>query len=156
VGIGISFQGLCELPFFYFSAPIIRRFGIRTTLLITVFATALRLFLYTLVRDPQTAIAIEVLHGVSWSLFWVVCVETVNKLVPGNWRATGQSLLYASYFGIGAIAGNFWTGYLYDRELSISEIFLLNGFAVTAIGVAMMIFITNKSLPASSTTQIRA
>lgn len=146
VGIGISFQGLCELPFFYFSALIIRRFGIRTTLLVTVFATALRLYLYTLVKHPQAAIAIEVLHGVSWSLFWVVCVETANNLVPENWRATGQSLLYASYFGIGAIAGNFWTGYLYGNHLTISEIFLLNAFIVSAIGVAMMILIKNKGL----------
>src|SRR4030095_14356649 len=33
VGFGISFQGLCELPLFYFSAKIIHRFGITTTLL---------------------------------------------------------------------------------------------------------------------------
>ena len=43
VGYGLSLQGLCELPLFYFSARIIGRFGIRTTLLITVFATALRI-----------------------------------------------------------------------------------------------------------------
>jgi PPP family 3-phenylpropionic acid transporter len=146
VGMGISFQGLCELPFFYFSAMIIRGLGIRTTLLVTVFATALRLFLYTLIKDPKTAIAIEVLHGISWSLFWVACVESVNKLVPETWRATGQSFLYASYFGLGAIAGNFWTGYLYDQQMSISEIFLLNGFMVTAIAVLMMKFLKENTL----------
>jgi PPP family 3-phenylpropionic acid transporter len=138
VGFGISFQGLCELPFFYFSAVIIQRLGIRATLLFTVFATATRLFLYAIVKVPEGAIAIELLHGVSWSLFWVVCVESVNKLVPERWRATGQSMLYAAYFGIGAIAGNFWTGYLYDQQLSISAIFLLNAFAITAIGLAMV------------------
>ena len=145
VGIGISFQGLCELPFFYFSALIIHRLGMKTTLLVTVFATALRLFLYTIVDDPRAAIFIEVLHGISWSLFWVVCVESVNKLVPEQWRATGQSLLYASYFGVGAIAGNFWTGYLYDLQLNISEIFLLNGFMVSATGIAMWLFIKEKN-----------
>ena len=145
VGIGISFQGLCELPFFYFSALIIHRLGMKTTLLVTVFATALRLFLYTIVDDPRAAIFIEVLHGISWSLFWVVCVESVNKLVPEQWTATGQSLLYASYFGVGAIAGNFWTGYLYDLQLNISEIFLLNGFMVSATGIAMWLFIKEKN-----------
>ncbi len=77
VGYGISFQGLCELPLFYFSAKIIGRFGIKTTLLITVFTTALRLLLYSVVKNPNAAILIEVLHGISWSLFWVVCVEYV-------------------------------------------------------------------------------
>ena len=149
VGIGLSFQGLCELPFFYYSARIIRRMGIKTALVITIFATALRLVLYTLVQDPKAAIAIEILHGVSWSLFWVACVEGVNKLVDEAWRATGQSLLYASYFGIGAITGNFWTGYLYDLALSISDIFLLNAVIVTAVGLWVWLFLKEKTFASS-------
>jgi PPP family 3-phenylpropionic acid transporter len=140
VGYGISFQGLCELPLFYFSAKIIARFGTRTTLLITVFALAARMLLYSVVKDPRAAILIEMLHGVSWSLFWVVCVESVNSLVRADWRATGQSLLYASYFGLGAIAGNFWTGYLYDTHMKIADIFLLNAGMVAVVGVLMLIF----------------
>ncbi len=146
VGFGISFQGLCELPFFYFSARIILRLGIRTTLLVTVFATALRLFLYSIIKDPQAAILIEILHGISWSLFWVVCVESVNKLVNEKWRATGQSLLYASYFGVGAIAGNFWTGYLYEARLPVSEIFLLNSGIVAIVGFSMWFVLGAKKL----------
>jgi PPP family 3-phenylpropionic acid transporter len=146
VGVGISFQGLCELPFFYFSALIIHRLGMKTTLLLTVFATAFRLFLYSIVKDPQIAIAIEVLHGISWSLFWVVCVETVNKLVKEEWRATGQSLLYASYFGVGAIAGNFWTGLLYDTKMPIGEIFLLNSGIVAVVGVSILYFLKGNKI----------
>ena len=146
VGYGISFQGLCELPMFYFSARIIQRLGIKTTLLVTVFATAIRLCLYSVIKNPQVAIFIEVLHGVSWSLFWVVCVECVNMLVSEDWRATGQSLLYAAYFGVGAIVGNFWTGYLYDAQLKISQIFLLNAGIVVLVGIMMWLFLRNKTL----------
>lgn len=144
VGYGISFQGLCELPLFYFSAKIIGRFGNRTTLLITVFALALRMLLYSLVKDPYAALFIELLHGISWSLFWVVCVEYVNSLVREDWRATGQSLLYAAYFGLGAIAGNFWTGYLYDMALKIADIFLLNALMVSAAGLFILTFMKKK------------
>jgi PPP family 3-phenylpropionic acid transporter len=144
VGYGISFQGLCELPLFYFSARIIGRLGIKRTLLITVFTTALRLFLYSLVKNPQAAIFIEVLHGVSWSLFWVVCVECVNRLVREDWRATGQSLLYAAYFGVGAIAGNFWTGYLYGHEMKVAQIFLLNAGIVATVGVSMGLYLRGR------------
>lgn len=146
VGFGLSFQGLCELPLFYFSAKIIQRLGLKRTLLLTVFATALRLWLYSVVKDPKAAIAIELLHGISWSLFWVTCVESVNMLVQENWRATGQSLLYAAYFGIGQIVGNFWTGYLYDAKLKISEIYLLNAVLVGVVVFLMWLFLKNKSL----------
>ncbi len=154
VGYGISFQGLCELPLFYFSARIIRRFGLRTTLLITIFTTAIRMFLYSIVKNPHAAVFIELLHGISWSLFWVVCVEYVNKLVKEEWRVTGQSLLYAAYYGAGAIVGNFWTGYLYDTKMRISEVFLLNAGIVSLVGVFAWIFLKKKSVPAEELNMI--
>lgn len=149
VGYGLSFQGLCELPLFYFSAKIIRRLGLKTTLTITVFATAIRMLLYSMVKHPQAAVAIELLHGISWSLFWVVCVEYVNLLVKDDWKATGQSLLYAAYFGAGAIAGNFWTGYLSDANMKISAVFLLNAGIVAVVGVLVWFFLANRKMPAT-------
>ncbi len=139
VGFGLSFQGLCELPLFYFSARIIARLGLKTTLVITVLATTLRLILYSVVNNPAAAIPIEVLHGLSWSLFWVACVEYVNRLVDEKWMATGQSLLYASYFGAGAIAGNYWTGYLSDH-MRIADIFLLNSAIVAVVAILLFFF----------------
>jgi MFS transporter, PPP family, 3-phenylpropionic acid transporter len=151
VGYGISFQGLCELPLFYFSARIIRKFGLRTTLLITIFTTAVRMLLYSIVKNPHAAIFIELLHGISWSLFWVVCVEYVNKLVREDWRVTGQSLLYASYYGAGAIVGNFWTGYLIDTKLKVAEIFFLNAGIVSIVGLLVWIFMKKKEVNGNPT-----
>jgi PPP family 3-phenylpropionic acid transporter len=146
VGYGLSFQGLCELPLFYFSAKIIARLGMKTTLLITVFASAIRMLLYASVKNPNAAIAIELLHGISWSLFWVVCVEYVNKLVRPDWRATGQSLLSVAYFGAGYIVGNLWTGYMADTNMKISEIFLLNAGIVAVVGLMIAIFMRNRKI----------
>jgi len=140
VGYGLSLQGLCELPLFYFSAKIIGKLGIKTTLLITVLTTAVRMLLYSLIKNPHVAVFIEILHGISWSLFWVVCVEYVNMLVREDWRVTGQSLLYAAYYGVGAIVGNFWTGYLYDAKMKLADIFLLNAGAVAIVGLFIWIF----------------
>ena len=145
VGYGLSFQGLCELPIFYFSARIILRLGLKTTLIITILATAIRMTLYYLIKTPIATLPVELLHGFSWSLFWVVCVEYVNKLVDEHWLATGQSLLYAAYFGIGAIAGNYWTGYFINQGMIIQEIFLLNAAIVLITAVIAWIFIKNKN-----------
>jgi MFS transporter, PPP family, 3-phenylpropionic acid transporter len=150
VGYGLSFQGLCELPLFYFSARIIGKLGLKNTLLITVAATVLRMLLYSVVKNPQLALFIELLHGISWSLFWVVCVEYVNRLVKEEWRATGQSLLYAAYYGAGIIAGNFWTGYLSDTKMKIADVFLLNAGIVFCVGVVILVFMKSKIAQGSS------
>ncbi|MEQ1678050.1 MAG: MFS transporter [Chitinophagaceae bacterium] len=140
VGYGLSFQGLCELPLFYFSARIILRLGLKTTLLLTVIATAIRMLLYSVIKNPVAALPVELLHGISWSLFWVVCVEYVNKLVDEKWLATGQSLLYVAYFGAGAIAGNYWTGYLSKLDMKLSAIFLLNAAIVAGVALLLAVF----------------
>jgi PPP family 3-phenylpropionic acid transporter len=141
VGYGLSLQGLCELPFFYFSARIMLRFGTRMTLILTVLVLSLRLLLYAFVSKPEMAIPIELLHGISWSLFWVACVEYVSKLVDAKWMATGQSLLYAAYYGLGAIAGNYWTGFLADKSMPYGQIFLLNGVIVFMVAILLAIFL---------------
>lgn len=141
VGYGLSFQGLCELPLFYLSARIILRLGLKTTLLITVLATIVRMALYSVIKTPIATLPVELLHGFSWSLFWVVCVEYVNKLVDEHWRATGQSLLYAAYFGVGAIAGNYWASYFIDKGMKISEVFLLNAGMVGLVLILVGVFV---------------
>jgi PPP family 3-phenylpropionic acid transporter len=146
VGYGLAIQGLCELPLFYFSARIINHFGLKKTLLITLLATALRMWLYSVIKNPQWALGIEILHGISWSLFWVVCVEYVNNLVNDEWKATGQSILYAAYFGIGAIAGNFWTSYLYETKMKIGAIFLINAGIIFVIIICVWILISDRKL----------
>ncbi len=66
--------------------------------------------------------------------------QYVNILVREDWRATGQSLLYAAYFGAGAIVGNFWTGFLYDTKMRIAEIFLLNAAGIAVVALLIWVF----------------
>ncbi len=146
VGYGLSFQGLCELPIFYFSARIIFKLGLKTTLLITILATAIRMVLYSIIKTPVATLPVELLHGFSWSLFWVVCVEYVNKLVDERWLATGQSLLYAAYFGAGAIAGNYWAEYFLSSGMRLSGIFLLNAGIIVITAVVVWVFIKERPL----------
>jgi MFS family permease len=87
---------------------------------------------------------IELLQGISWSLFWVVCVEYVNKIVLEEWRATGQSLLSAAYYGAGYIAGNLWTGYLHDTKMKIADVFFLNAGIVLLAGLFIWIFMARE------------
>ena len=84
------------------------------------------------------AVSVEAMHGLAWTLFLVASVEYVNKLVEPKWRATGQSLFWAAYFGAGMIMGSLWAGFLYDR-MPLKIVFGLNGtvvFLVSLLGLA--------------------
>ena len=74
--------------------------------------------------------------------YYVCSLKTIyNKLVDERWLATGQSLLYAAYFGVGAIAGNYWTGYFINRGMTIQAIFLMNAVIVLITAVMAWIFV---------------
>ncbi|MFM2393954.1 MAG: hypothetical protein RLZZ546_1936 [Bacteroidota bacterium] len=140
VGFGLAFQGLCELPLFYFSGVIIMRYGLKTTFIFTLVTTLIRMLLYSYVGQPMLALCIELLHGVSWSLFWVVCVGLTDKYIDKAYQATGQSLLYASYFGIGAIVGNYWVSYLIEIT-NLSGVFLWNAGIIAVVIVFVYLII---------------
>jgi len=145
IGFAITFQGLCEIPLFYFSSRIIKRLGLKQAFLLCIAATSLRLVLYSITENPYAAVSIELLHGIGWSLFLATCVEQVNRLVREELRATGQSLLYAALLGAGAIVGNLWAGYLYEEQLKIAQIYLLNAGIVFLIFVFMLFFMRSSA-----------
>lgn len=145
ISLVFGFQGLCEIPLFFMANKLIKRYGLYKMLLFAFYTNALRSFLYAVVPSPHYAILIELLQGISWSLLWVCCVEYVNELVAPQWRATGQSLLWAVFFGAGTIIGNIWTGYLYGL-MPIKRIFLINSFSLTIFSLLVSIYVTRNAL----------
>ncbi len=110
VGYAYLVQALCEVPFFIFGKKIIDRFGARRLIVFTMIVTALRLFAYGLISNPWIAIALGASHGISLALFFLAFIAFVHQFIPPEFRATGQSLIYAFYFGGGLAVGNIMTG----------------------------------------------
>lgn len=105
---------------------------------LAVLAFAARVFAYSAIRAPALAIAVEASHGLTFSLFLVASVDYVHRLVPSEWRATGQALLTASFFGAGGILGNTWAGFLYDR-VGVQMMFRVNAGILLAVALAALL-----------------
>ncbi|MHB0859210.1 MAG: MFS transporter [Anaerolineae bacterium] len=140
IGLAYSIQGLSELPIYLIAAAIIRRLSPGGALGLAFFFFAARALLYAAIADPIAAMAVEVFHGMSWSLFLVSGVDYVNRQVPVALRATGQSLFATAYFGAGAISGNAWAGYLMDR-LGAQGMYRVNGVLLLAVAVATLLLL---------------
>jgi len=133
IGLSFAVLGLSELPLYLCAAGLIRRIGPARTLVMAFLLLALRSFLYSSISQPGWAVVVQLAHG-SVALFLVAAVEYVNRLVPGAWRATGQSLFWAAQFGIGSVLGNALGGALYDR-VGARAMFRLSGFAILAVAL---------------------
>ncbi|MEE9370576.1 MAG: MFS transporter [Sedimentisphaerales bacterium] len=142
MGIAFGLQGGIELPFYFFSNIFIKRFGPAKVLVFAFLIFTIRMFLYSFISTPGLAISVELTHGLSYSLFVVAAVECVNKLVPPNWRATGQSLYAASCFGAGTLVGNWFAGYLYDY-MPLQQVYRFNGWLLLVVTVAATVALRN-------------
>lgn len=135
LGAAIAARGLSELPMLLISAAVVRRLGVRPTLALAMAVFGLRELAYSAIRLPGLVVAVEALHGCSFSLLLVGSIAYVHQLVPREWRATGQALLTASLFGVGSLLGNAWAGWLYDR-IGVQSMYRINGLWV--LGMALL------------------
>ena len=133
-GTAIGVQALSEMPFYFIAAWLLRRMPPGKVLIIAISGTALRLLLYYLNNNPYAVIGIESLNGVTWTLLWLACVEFVNAKIPAQWRTTGQSMLWAMYFGAGAVLGNILTGRLYET-MPMQQVFGIFSLLVFITGI---------------------
>jgi PPP family 3-phenylpropionic acid transporter len=142
IGFAFTLQGLSELPLYLTAAQIIRRIGSSRTVILAFLVFATRAFLYSVISVPLFAMMVEMLHGLSL----VAAVDLVNREVPSQWRATGQSLFWAAYFGAGSILGNTWAGFLYDR-IGVQAMFRVNGSLILAIALCASLFLREPRVP---------
>lgn len=143
VGYAYLFQALAEVPFFLFGKKIIERFGARRLIVFTMVVTSLRLIAYGLISDPWVAIMIGTVHGISLGLFILSFIAFVHQFIPAEFRATGQSFVYAFYFGGGLAIGNIFTGFL-SQNMGMQNTMLVQG-SLTFLLVVITVIILKAS-----------
>jgi len=122
-----------EVPFMAFSERLIQRFGAVRLLWVALLLQIIRFFLLSQMGAPEWAVAINMLNGPGFVLFWNSAVTLVSRLAPPSLVAMAQGF-FASTMNLGSIVSSLLAGVLFDR-LGPSGLFL----ALTAICVATFV-----------------
>ncbi|HHV54586.1 MAG TPA: MFS transporter [Firmicutes bacterium] len=129
-------------------APVlIRRFGSRNVLLLSIVAGALRWWLYSRVESPWAIAGAQLLHGLTFATLWVAAVTYVNETAPARFRASSQALLAAISNGLAPATGVLAAGELYQRLGRVAPLF---GYAAwvalfSAVYLAAYLFLERRS-----------
>ncbi|WP_077324438.1 MFS transporter [Virgibacillus siamensis] len=91
-----------------------RKFHTLVFIIIAGAIYSLRWFVYAAVEDPMYIIALQVLHGVTFGIFYLSALEYVTRLIPRLMQSTGHLMFYAVFFGISGIIGSLTGGALID------------------------------------------
>ena len=114
-GLSIAVAALSELPIFFFSNLILHRWSPRGLIGIAFGALVVRLLLISVMHDPWIAVAIQLLHGLSFSAIWTAGVSYVSEIAPPGLGASAQSLFGATLFSLSGILGAYGGGLIYQQ-----------------------------------------
>jgi len=115
VGWAWTVGPLSEVPVFALSGLLFARFNELALLALAAAIYSLRWFLFTTTGDPYAVILIQLLHGLSFGLFYMSAVSYISKIVPPELRASGQGLLSTFAGGVAGIAGSLLGGFVMDE-----------------------------------------
>lgn len=114
MGLSLLTATASEIPIFFFGERLLKRFGARGLLLLSLGATVVRMAGYVVMPAAWFVLPINLLHGLTFSAMWVAAVSYANRAAPKGMGATAQGVMSGVSMGIAGAIGAVIGGYLYE------------------------------------------
>ncbi len=124
LGWSMVISSLSEIPFLLYADKIFKRVKISYVLLGTGIASTARWLLFYLITSPYYALPVQLLHGLMFIVLSVTLATYINREVPKELKASGQTLLGLLSLGAARIVGSFLGGVASDW-IGMRSVFLI-------------------------------
>ena len=138
--IGVAwFVGVMSEAIVYFLAGYwFRKFHPLVFVIIAGIFFSIRWFLYGVVDDPWVIIALQVLHGFTFGVFFIAAFDYVTRLIPNLLMSTGH-LVFFAFIGISGIIGSLIGGALFEA-FGGHALYLILGWIALGGTILMLIY----------------
>ncbi|MBE3576819.1 MAG: MFS transporter [Limnochordales bacterium] len=142
-GIGVTWAVAIagEVVLMTLAPFLIRRFGSRNLLLLSIIASAVRWGLYAQVHSHTAVAVAQLLHGFTFATLWVAAVTYVDEQTPSRWRASSQALLAAVSNGLAPALGVLAAGYLYAQTDQVAPLFFYASLVALAAAIYFLVYL---------------
>ncbi|WP_167747113.1 MFS transporter [Cohnella luojiensis] len=141
-GISWFVMTITETVMFALSARIIKPGKEALCMAVAAGLYALRFLLSSMIGTPYGLVALQVFQGFTFVIFYVGALQYLYRIVPDQWKSTGQTVLTAIFFGVSGIVGSTLGGWLIDEY---GGTFLYRGMAFIALlGFLLGIYLVRK------------
>ncbi len=140
IGYAYAIMALSEIPLFIIGNRLLKKIGLHKIILIGMLTMFIRFLLYGIFPTIAIALATGALQGISLAFFLVGSIEYIGRIMPPGKQATGQSIIWGSYLGIGQTLGNLLIGFLIDKIGMVAVMQLFIGGSAICLLVAFLYF----------------
>jgi PPP family 3-phenylpropionic acid transporter len=139
MGLALTVATVSELPVLAYSGRMLRRWGARGLLILSLIMYIVRTLGYSLVGAPWLVLLLQLLHGLTFSSMWVAGVAYAADAAPEGLGATAQSSFSATVMGLGGMVGALINGFLFEQwggaiMFRIDSIFAMLGLVLFLVG----------------------
>jgi PPP family 3-phenylpropionic acid transporter len=122
-GIGMAAGVAAEILALVAFPRLEARFSLRALFATAFLGSAVRWALLWRAEAAPAIVLLQLLHGLTFGLFWGSATAAMGALVPSRLRATGQALFTAVVFGAGNGLGYSLSGAGYDRYGAVAPLY---------------------------------
>ncbi len=106
IGLMWSLGVVAEIVFFFYQAPIFRRFGVQNLMLASLLIAVLRFLLIGFGAESLLVLLLaQVLHAATFGVHHSASVATLQRWFSGPLQARGQALYISISYGLGGTIG---------------------------------------------------
>lgn len=114
VGIALTISSGSEILAFFFSDKIIKRHKFSNIIMVISIAFTIRWLMLSFLPYNPIILLSQLLHSITFGLFFAVGVDYVDKISGEKFRATGQNIYSGIYMGLSAVSGSLIGGKIYQ------------------------------------------
>jgi len=138
IGYASLASAVSEIPMFFLLAKFGHRFREFPLLAIASAFYVLRLILLSAANEPWMMVALQMLHSVTFAIFYITALRCLQGLIPDEYRSSGQAVFAVVWSGLAGLTAGTLGGWLYDA-FGLSYVFR-TGAAFALVGALGFLF----------------
>ena len=139
IGLMWSVGVLVEIAFFFYQAPLFRRFGVPNLMVASLFIGVLRFLLIGFGAESLLLLLVaQVLHAATFGVHHSASVATLQRWFSGSLQARGQALFTSISYGLGGSLGGLILSWFWDTFGSQTVYLGAAIFSLAGAGAAML------------------
>jgi len=136
---------LAEIVTIWFSGPLIKRWGIRTMLIVSLAAISIRLGIFVIAPTIVAVAFAQLLHAFTFGTFHTTAIAYVNAAIAPEKRGLGMAVYNAIGLGLATLLASVFGGYLLEAR-GFSALFITYA-AIPVAGIAILAVFGRSLLP---------
>ncbi|MFT6977282.1 MAG: PPP family 3-phenylpropionic acid transporter [Shewanella psychromarinicola] len=135
-GLLVALGVLAEIVIFFYSSRLIRQYGIRVLLVVSILLTVIRWLLLAFgVEYVSLLIISQLLHAFTFGLVHAASIHFIHRHFNVSHRSTGQALYASVSFGVGGALGTWISGIIWGDGSQIMWVWI---FAASCAFLSML------------------